>query len=433
MTVFEYLAQRKPCTNKFFPCPGSRRTVLISSYIWWTELIAHALTRLGCNVLVAEPWYSFFTDDQRFVNFDSIYHQWVQTVRKFNIQLIIGGNTTVMVPHVKTKEMLHRAANVPVVNYWWDEPRSMPPMTRRGFTAADYLACVRDPMTLNVFWDADVMEEVQRFLAIDNVAHVPLGTTPEFWQTSYGPLRDRRMRMCFLGNNHVEANWLEGHTPETIAWAETVAKLKLSELDRSTADCIEQVGGPGESRGNTSRRPYELAPTLKEEFQRWNILGGMLLRDCRNTIVKAAADRLGEDFVIVGKGWERLGLRAAKEHGGVPGSKDFYANSQASLNLFGGCVHGGMPLRPYEIACSGGLLFTQYNRELPNLFEPGTQCVAFRNQDEMLAAWERITASPGEFDAVVENGRRRAISDHTWEKRMARILDLAKERFDLPW
>ena len=40
-------------------------------------------------------------------------------------------------------------------------------------------------------------------------------------------------------------------------------------------------------RGSTARRPYELAPTLKEEFQRWNVLGGMLLRDCRNVIVKA--------------------------------------------------------------------------------------------------------------------------------------------------
>ena len=92
-----------------------------------------------------------------------------------------------------------------------------------------------------------------------------------------------------------------------------------------------------------------------------------------------------------------------------------------------------MPLRPYEIACSGGLLFTQYSRELPDLFEPGKECVAFRDANEMLAAWEKIAASPGEFDRVVEAGRRRATTDHTWEKRMERILELAKERFDLSW
>jgi hypothetical protein len=430
MTVFEYFAQRQPGTNKFFPAPGgSNRTVLMTSYIWWTELIAHALTKLGCNVLVTQPWYSFFTEDAWYENFEKLYDEWIQTIRKFNVQLVIGGNTTAMVPHVKTRELLHRAAGVPVVNYWWDELRSMPPLTRRGLTAEEYLACVRDPMTLNVFWDADVMEEVQRFLAIDNVAHVPLGTTPEFWNIAHGPLRDRPMKMCFLGNNHVEENWMAGQSAETIAWAERVAKCKLENLDRSTADCIEEIGGPGETQAGA----YKLAPTLAEEFQRWNVFGGMLLRDCRNATVTAAAERLGEKFVVIGKGWERLGIRATSEHSGVPGSNRFYAGSQASMNLFGGCVHAGMPLRPYEIACSGGLLFTQYNRELPNLFEPGKECVAFRNREEMLACWERIQASPEEFDSVVENGKRRAVADHTWEHRMARILDLAKERFDLPW
>src|SRR4051812_15727700 len=115
MTVLEYFSQRKPLTNKFFASPGSNRTVLISSYIWWTELIAHALLKLGCNVLVTEPWYLFFTDDQRFVNFDSTFHQWVAAIKKFKVQLIIGGNTTVMVPHPKTHELLHNAAGVPAV------------------------------------------------------------------------------------------------------------------------------------------------------------------------------------------------------------------------------------------------------------------------------------------------------------------------------
>jgi len=78
-------------------------------------------------------------------------------------------------------------------------------------------------------------------------------------------------------------------------------------------------------------------------------------------------------------------------------------------------------------------LHTQYNRELPELFEPGKECVAFRDADEMLAAWEKIQAAPAEFDAIVEAGKRRVIAEHTWEHRMARILELARERFDLPW
>ena len=435
-SVFEFLAKRKPFTNEFFPVPGATRTVLISSYIWWTELIAYALIRQGCNVLVAEPWYLMWLDDRRFVNFDTLFNRWVAAVRKFKVQLIIGGNTTCMVPHPKTKELLHHAAGVPLVNYWWDEPRTMPPMTKRGLSAYDYLRALRDPRTLNVMWDADVIEELKRFLAVENTAHVPLGTTPEFWQngTPNLPLRDRTAKVCFLGNNHVEdGGSLDNADPKVLRWAEQVAALKLADLDRPMADCVEQVGGPGEVRGSTARRPYELAADLKDEFDRWNILGGMLLLRCRNTVVKAAADKLGDELVLIGKGWERLGLKAARDHSGVPQAKDYYAGAKASLNLFGGCVHGGMPLRPYEIACSNGLLFTQYNRELPRLFEPGRECVAFRNEGEMTEQLDRVLSAPDEFDPVVAAGRRRTEAEHTWERRVAQILDLAKRRFDLPW
>ncbi len=99
------------------------------------------------------------------------------------------------------------------------------------------------------------------------------------------------------------------------------------------------------------------------------------------------------------------------------------------MNLYGGCVHGGMPLRPYEIASSNGLVFTHYNRELPQLFEPDKECVAFRNEEEMLQKLDRILASPREYDRVVQAGRRRAFQNHSWEKRMERIMQEVANRF----
>ena len=88
--------------------------------------MAFALLRLGYNVLVAEPWYAFWTDDVRFGNFDAVWSQWVAALKQHNVQLVIGGNTTIMVPHPRTQELLHRAAGVPAVNFWWDESRARP-------------------------------------------------------------------------------------------------------------------------------------------------------------------------------------------------------------------------------------------------------------------------------------------------------------------
>ena len=55
---------------------------------------------------------------------------------------------------------------------------TVPPISRRGLSAYDYMNALRDSRTLNVLWDADVCEELRRFLSMENVAHVPLGTTP---------------------------------------------------------------------------------------------------------------------------------------------------------------------------------------------------------------------------------------------------------------
>ncbi len=432
-TVLEFLAQRKVGSNEFFPSPGSRKTVLISSHDRQTELMAYALWLLGCNVLVAEPWSEFFGEDQRFVRLDNVFTRWVQMLRKFKVQLVIGANETAMVPHPQTKELLHRAAGVPAVNFWSADPRTMPPMTRRGYTASDYVTCLRDPRTVNVFWDVDVMEEVQQFLGVANVAHVPLGTTPELWETSPAPLKDRPVPLCYVADDDPQAGAFDGQWPDAAGWAERVARLKLAELDRPMVSCIEQVGGPGESRGSTARRPYELAPTLKEEFGRWQALNGTLLNDGRNAILRAAAERVGDAFQVYGSGWERLRIRARSREGRADEPQLIYARSRASLHPLGESIHGGVSSAAYEIACSGGLLLSQYTRELSQLFEPGRECVAFRNADEFRAACERIEAHPSEFDSVVENGRLRAMAEHTWEHRMARVLELAKERFDLPW
>jgi hypothetical protein len=225
LTVAEFFKARKRYTNEFFEAdPPSDKTVLVSSYIWWTDLIAHAVLKLGCNVLVAEPWYVFFLRDDRFANFEVAYDAWVQQIKRFKVQLVIGGNTTCMVPHIKTKQLLHNAAGVPLVNYWWDEPRVMALMTRRGFTAADYLNALRDDRTLNVFWDIDVEQEMNRFFNLTNTAHVPVGTTPDFWAPTRNlPLKDRPVDLCFIGNNHDEGGWLESADPVVIRWADRAA------------------------------------------------------------------------------------------------------------------------------------------------------------------------------------------------------------------
>ena len=115
-----------------------------------------------------------------------------------------------------------------------------------------------------------------------------------------------------------------------------------------------------------------------------------------------------------------------------PAPRTFTGPPCASLNLYGGARprrHAAPPVRDCEQLRPH---FTQRNRELPALFEPGNDA-SHSGATRSRAVLDRILASPAEYNHVVEAGRRRVIAHHTWEHRLSRVMDAAKERFALPW
>jgi hypothetical protein len=426
MTLAEFQARRQPNTTQFFKVAGARRTVMICSHIWWTEQMALALINLGYNVLVHIPLYLLYTDDATFAQFDVLWGQIVAGVRRAGVEVIIGGNAAAMGPHPRTGEMLHEAVGVPLVNYWWDEPRSEPPFARRGIGVEAYVQALRGERVLNVVWDVDVREELERFLGVGNSVHVPLGCLPEYWPGGFVPVESRPLAACFLGNCHFEAGWVERDDDPLVAWARAVVERKMADMDGSMAACAEAVGAPpGETR-------HLREDAANKEWRRfvlpWEVLNSVWMHRTRNVLVKAAAEALKGKLALIGKGWEQLGLRANGEHAGDK-SGEIYAQSRASLNLFGGCVHGGMPLRPFDITASGGVLVTHYQRELPGLFEEGKECVSFRDGAGMIEALARIEREPAAYSSMALAGRARTLAEHTWEKRMGRVMAEVERRW----
>ena len=420
MTVFDFLARRDMGAVQVFPGTGpAPRTVMISSHIWWTELIAYAVWRLGHTVVAVPPWYSLYVSDAAFAQFDAQWDACLDVIRQTRPDVILGGNSTAMVVHPRTGDLLHRAAGVPLVNYWWDEPRCDQPMHRRGLTLKQYVAALADERTLNVVWDVDVTEELRAYLGLTNVAHVPLGTTPEFWPVGFAPLESRQLPACFLGNCHGGASAAAGLLKGHVDWSSVVLGRKVANPDLPMVTCVGRTITPVSAASDEA--------ALRRHFQQWSTLAVLHMLACRNAYVQALAKHLGDRLVLIGKGWDALGLTPRAAHSGVPKAAEYYANSQVSLNLFGGCVHGGMPLRPYEIAASHGLIVTQYTRELPDLFEPGKECVAFGNVGQMLIAVDHILSYPRDFNHMVHAARKRVVAQHSWEHRMGRVLSLVDE------
>ncbi len=92
--------------------------------------------------------------------------------------------------------------------------------------------------------------------------------------------------------------------------------------------------------------------------------------------------------------------------GGVAGHKDTY------------CLKG----RDFEVPMSGGLYLTEAYEELERFFEVGKEIVTYSGAEDLVGKIRWLLSNPGEADAIRKAGRRRALSEHTWEMRFETVF-----------
>jgi hypothetical protein len=440
MSWSEFLAQRQPWNVQYLPCAGATRTVMVCSHIWWTEQIALAVLNGGCNVLLYPPLYTLYTDEASWADFDTLWEKVLTHIDSAKVDCMLGGNTSAMLVHPRSGEMIHEAArargrSVTLINWWWDEVRTRPPLARSGTAGHDgmkpasFVKLLANEQTVNAIWDIDVKEELEAQLGLKNLVHVPLATLPEFWPQGYVPLERRPLAACFLGNCHAAAEWVETDADPLYGWARGIVAKKIVDPQIPMQRLIEEAGvvpeipslGLKGAKGDSAQARSE---DSWEAFSRpMEVLNTAYMHYTRNRYVRAAEKHLHGKLALIGKGWDKLGLRANMEHA-ADKSGVIYGQSQVCLNMCGGCVHGGLPLRPYDIGASGGLIVTHDQRELPRHFEPGKECLVFRTESEMIELIDKVRAAPAEFNGVAQGGRRRVLAEHTWGHRVRELMKI---------
>ena len=127
------------------------------------------------------------------------------------------------------------------------------------------------------------------------------------------------------------------------------------------------------------------------------------------------------------KGLEKKGVRVACfGHGWGTGSLSgeemvkLYSRSRINLG-FAGVGHSRKLMclkgRDFEVPMCGGLYLTQDNPELSLVYDVGREIVTYENVEDCAGKIKRLLANPGEAAGIRDSGRKRALTDHTWEKR----------------
>jgi spore maturation protein CgeB len=99
-------------------------------------------------------------------------------------------------------------------------------------------------------------------------------------------------------------------------------------------------------------------------------------------------------------------------------------------NVFSGGQAGGsvtthIRLRDFEAPLCGALYFPQYSDELSLYYDIEREVVAWRTADEFKDRAKYLLEHPREADMIRQAGYRRALRDHTWEKRFQQLFAAA--------
>ena len=89
----------------------------------------------------------------------------------------------------------------------------------------------------------------------------------------------------------------------------------------------------------------------------------------------------------------------------------------------------GVNTRAFELAASGVCQVADLKEDLPSLFTPGEELVAYRDLEDLKRQLDYYLAHPDEAHAIGANAQTRALKEHTLRHRIETMLAVMEERF----
>ncbi len=103
--------------------------------------------------------------------------------------------------------------------------------------------------------------------------------------------------------------------------------------------------------------------------------------------------------------------------------------SRITLNRHGDIAEGhANNMRLFEATGMGAVLLTESAPNLAALFEPGREVVPYDGPDDLVAQATRLLEDDVERSRNPAAGQRRTLADHTYARRMPRIIEMLEAR-----
>lgn len=101
-----------------------------------------------------------------------------------------------------------------------------------------------------------------------------------------------------------------------------------------------------------------------------------------------------------------------------------FKNSDINLNITLRSIQRGIPLRIMDIMGCGGFVLTNYQEDMLNFFVPDEDFVYYESRQDLMNKIEYYLLHEDERRRIAENGHRKVAAEHTYEQRLAEIIEV---------
>lgn len=399
--------------------------------LWISQIQATLERDFGYTVLRLPNNMSFYPveplSEKTFQsNADRVREQTLADIRKNDVRFIFNVNTYGWLHNPATGRMLFEELGVPVINFWWDDPRYAMHPIYRMLPPKQIWGFLSNPKMLHFVWDLEVARATKR-LGAAYAYHCPTAVDPTFYAEPTVENNDGQGSDCMICAAY---KWVSEHvgpgrlSPELAGFAEQLAGLRAQ---NPVVPPVEMLKANHLSWEKVEAECMKCDPSGEALVRFLYLADKTCTNALRDQIIIFLKKQLSYRFQIYGEGWERAGIEGAPPVWDPQQLAGLYRSARTCLNVQGGNSPSGLPMRIYEIAVSGGLILTQNNPEVRTLFKPGSECAVFDTPQQALELVEYYCSHEDERQAMVEAGRKRALAEHTWKNRLEYILKLFDE------
>ncbi len=109
---------------------------------------------------------------------------------------------------------------------------------------------------------------------------------------------------------------------------------------------------------------------------------------------------------------------------------DFYTHSVINFNTTSMQMKNAVNQRVFDVPVSNAFIITDWRKQMDNLLESGKEIISYKEKEEVPELIKYYLKNENARNKIIEAGRKRILAEHTWEKRLLKVIEIMRKRYN---